>query len=77
MKNIRKLLTAQENDQLQSEIYVTVEKDGDNAFRCTFDEVGDAVDAGDHAGQIVATYKLVKIEKLRLVRTVSIIKAKL
>ena len=56
--------------QLVPEIYVTVEDAGDNTwFRNTHDSKEDAVENGDVDGELVATYKLVRIEELRLVRS--------
>lgn len=58
------------------EIYVTVEGVGDDAFRNMHDTKEDAVSSGDTAGELVLTYRLVKIEELALKRTVVVVKAK-
>lgn len=74
MKINRSKLTAHENNQLLDTIYVGVERDGDDAYRATWDCPEDVVEAGDKDGEIVATYKLVKIEKLALKRSTKIVK---
>ena len=62
---------------LLDEIYVTVEDAGSNEpYRSTHDSQADAVDSGPHTGTYVATYKLVKVEKLALIRTVKVQKVK-
>ncbi len=61
--------------QLKDTIYVTVELVGDeSAYRNSYDTKEDAVEAdGGEEPAIVATYKLVKVEFLKLKRLVQIV----
>jgi len=63
--------------QAKPEIYVTITKDGDEAYRSTYDTKEDAVDNGDHNGELVLTYKLVKVEELALKRSTMTVPVKI
>ena len=60
--------------QFQDVIFVTAEVEGEDSYRNTYDIAADAVDCGDHDGTYVATYKLVKVEKLALKRSTKLVK---
>jgi hypothetical protein len=76
-KSFRNDLTTVENEQLQDEIFVIVENatKPEEAFRLTCGTREEAVASGDENGQLVATYKLVKVERLKLVRHTRMVKA--
>ena len=64
--------------QMLPEIFVTIEGGGpndDDAYRCTFDTKEDAVDNNPGDVEWVATYKLVKVERLKLNRKVELVPA--
>lgn len=56
------------------EIYASTENDGGTVYRVTHDSVTDAVSSSEDF-TFVATYRLVKVEKLKLKRTVEVVKA--
>ncbi len=61
--------------EFKDEIFVTIEIDGDEAYRNSYDTKTDAAEADetDEAPAIVATYKLVKVEYLRVKRKVEVV----
>lgn len=72
----RKKLTEVENRILADEIFVRVELDGDDgesSYSCNYESKEDAVDSGDHDGTVVATYKLMNVERLALKRSVELV----
>ncbi len=60
--------------QLLDELYVTACRDGDTTWRHTHDTKTEAASQDDD-GTYVATYKLVKIEKLKVQKSVSVVEA--
>jgi hypothetical protein len=76
-KSFRNELTTVENEQLRDEIFVIVENaaNPDEAFRIACNSREEAVASGDENGQLVATYKLVKVERLKLVKHTRMVKA--
>lgn len=69
-------LTDAQNGHLLDEIYITLEGEGDDCYRNTYDDKESAVDNGNHEGTLVATYKLVKVEKLALRRSTRLVTTK-
>jgi hypothetical protein len=64
------------NMTFPDEVFVREEKDGDDRFFCTSVNAVDAVEGCADDEGFVATYRLVKVEKLKLVRTVDVVKVK-
>ncbi|MCE5292942.1 MAG: hypothetical protein LLG14_27415 [Nocardiaceae bacterium] len=64
------------NETFPNEQYLTVEKDGDDVYFPTYQDINEAVDSYDEKEGLVATYKLVKVEKLKLKRTTGVVKVK-
>lgn len=59
-----------------NERFLIAEKDGEESYFCTFGSAEDACDHFDMKEGLVATYKLVKVEKLKLVRLTNVVKVK-
>jgi hypothetical protein len=57
--------------------YARINGSGDDSFHEHYENKEDCVDAGEdkEAGELVATYKLVKVERLKLVRSAKLVKA--
>lgn len=64
------------NETFPNEQYLRVEDDGDAHYFTPYVELEDAVEECGAEGGFVATYKLVKVEKLKLKRTTSVVKVK-
>lgn len=64
------------NETFPNEQYLTVDGEGDEQFFPSFNDINDAAEQYGSEGGLVATYKLVKVEKLKLQRTTSVVKVK-
>lgn len=66
------------NVDFPDEQFITRVTDGENVYFPSFLSPEDAVDSldDDNKQGFVATYKLVKVEKLKLVRTTNVVKVK-
>lgn len=59
-----------------NEQFCTIEGEGDDEFFPAFSDINDAAEQYGDEGGLVATYKLVKVEKLKLMRSVNVVKVK-
>jgi hypothetical protein len=64
------------NMTFPDEVFAREETDGDERYFCTYESAVEAADENENDEGFVATYRLVKVEKLKLVRTVDVVKVK-
>jgi hypothetical protein len=64
------------NETFPNDIFITEEVDGENSWFLAHAVLADAVQAYDKDAGLVATYKLVKVENLKLKKTTQIVKVK-
>lgn len=64
------------NETFPNDIFITEEVDGETKWFLAHDALANAVGSYDADVGLVATYKLVKVEKLRLQKTTQVVKVK-